>query len=92
MVYKTENGGANWQPASRLQASTFVFDSFFVDDLFGWFLTSAELWETGDGGYSWAPKLTLDYAHHGVVRDIFFIDKDLGWLATSRGFVLKCSR
>jgi photosystem II stability/assembly factor-like uncharacterized protein len=92
LVYFTENGGDSWQLASRLKDSTFVFDSFFIDDQFGWFLTSAELWKTGDGGRSWTPMLTLDYAHYGVVRDIFFMDKDHGWLVTSRGYVLRCSR
>ncbi|MBN1465352.1 hypothetical protein JXA02_06305 [candidate division KSB1 bacterium] len=91
MVFKTENGGASWQLASRLKENTFVFDSFFIDDQFGWFLTSGELWETGNGGQSWTPTLTLNYARHGVVRDIFFIDKDHGWLVTGEGYILNCS-
>jgi len=53
-------------------------------------MTSEALWGTGDGGETWAPKFTVDYAKYGVVRDMFFLDEKHGWLATSDGYALKC--
>ena len=90
-VYQTSNGGHSWKLLTILQASTFTFHLFFSDKKNGWFFTSEELWGTGDGGETWAPKFKVNYADFGVVQDMFFINKNTGWLATGNGYVLKCA-
>jgi len=76
---------------SMLKEGVFSFHIYFVDDQHGWLMTSEELFGTGDGGRTWAPKIKIDYATYGVVRDMFFLNKNTGWLVTSEGFILKCS-
>jgi photosystem II stability/assembly factor-like uncharacterized protein len=90
-VYHTQNGGKTWLIVTKLKSFLAVYHSFFTDDLHGWFINMDELWGTGDGGHTWAPKVRIDYAQYGSVRDVFFSNKNTGWLVTGQGFVIKCT-
>ena len=76
---------------TKLDKFLAVYHSFFADDLHGWFINMGEVWGTGDGGATWAPKFRIDYAEYGIVRDIFFTNKNTGWLITSQGYIIKCT-
>ena len=69
---------------------------FFTDTLVGWIIANdfniplhkfqnGELFKTFDGGLTWASVIKFDFG----INDIFFVDKNKGWLVGEDGRILK---
>ena len=79
-IYKTINGGLNWQ--NQLGASYSIRKIFFINKDTGW-AGSADwkLYKTVNGGSNW----TLQYTTNIAVSSIFFINGQHGWIRSGGG-------
>ena len=83
-LVKTTDGGANWQsrPSPVAGGLTAVF---FRDSRHGWIggneSSTGQIYQTVDGGETWSLLFTLPPAYS--VEDIFFVDAQTGWVASS---------
>jgi len=79
-IYKTINGGLNWQ--NQLGASYSIRKMFFINKDTGW-AGSADwkLYKTVNGGSNWS----LQYTSNGAVESIFFLNNQKGWIRGGTG-------
>lgn len=81
-IFKTENGGKNWVLKKKLPirggSRLTVFDAETVYALQG------KLYKTYDGGNTW-DSVTITYPKYYTGSDMFFSDKENGWLTTMNG-------
>jgi len=86
-IYKTEDGGDHWE---RLESGVQepLFDLDFVDELHGIVCGfNGTILKTDDGGLSWTPMISPLGIEH--LYSIDLISKDLGFICTHTGRVLK---
>lgn len=86
ILVKTTNGGRSWQRiASPIKASSLgVNDFHFLNDVLGFAIFQGFLFETVDGGKKWVP---IDLKDNTIIQQVFFLDKEHGWLAGKVGIV-----
>jgi photosystem II stability/assembly factor-like uncharacterized protein len=76
-VRHTHDGGQTWDEASLPPVPGYSGRLMMVDDLHGWWKTSAVLYSTIDGGHSWQPVTTPD-----TVYTFFALDAEHVWIIT----------
>lgn len=85
-VYRTSNGGTNWNK-STIQVRTPNFKIYFNDNLHGWLLAfgnaaagydPVSIFKTDDGGTTW--KSASDINTNGPKNGIYFKDSMNGWI------------
>ncbi|MCI0329672.1 MAG: YCF48-related protein [candidate division Zixibacteria bacterium] len=89
-IYRTTNGGLSWTPHFVGESSFIPFQIQFVDSLRGWVAGSKftgneypRIFHSSDGGRNWVMQ-SLNLADTGgYVKDIDFIDGNIGWLLTA---------
>ena len=79
-LYKTTDGGFNWQ----MQVSS-VYDFFFVNENFGWYINSNQIFKSTDGGESW---ISQNSGTNNSLHSVFFIDQNNGWVSGDLGTIL----
>jgi photosystem II stability/assembly factor-like uncharacterized protein len=81
-IFKSDNGGKNWILKKKLPlrggTRLIVFDAETVYALQG------KLFKTYDGGSSW-DSVTISYPNYYTGSDMFFSDKENGWITTMNG-------
>jgi photosystem II stability/assembly factor-like uncharacterized protein len=80
-IYKTANGGTDWQYVSSFSCS----DLHFIDELRGFAIRYGDLYKTADGGKNW----TLSYEADGYCTQIDFVNDSVGYVSAEYGIVLK---
>lgn len=78
-LYKTINGGADWNIVNIGSDESKTFTKlFFVDNSNGWAFNSAgSIFNTNDGGLTWN---NLSVTFGGELHDLYFINKNEGWI------------
>jgi hypothetical protein len=80
-VFKTSNGGVNWDFQYRYHGS---FNSLQMTDYNIGYICgstgSGKIWKTIDGGINWFIQASFGI---NPVNDIFFVNKDTGWGCTT---------
>ena len=80
-IYKTTNGGQSWY----LQTDFPFRRICFVDESYGWALTTNAIYRTTDGGDIWG----LQYVDTlNTLYDMFFINQNKGWVIGENGTIL----
>jgi len=93
MVYRTINGGQDWEEyrTPTPENPTFVRDLFFLDEMRGWLITHGSvdvsyLYSTVDGGRHWTAEPDLSFQGKGkwasVVR---FTSRERGFVFVDEG-------
>jgi photosystem II stability/assembly factor-like uncharacterized protein len=81
-IFKSDNGGENWTLVKKLPvrggSRLIVLDPETVYALQG------KIYKTYDGGSTW-DSLTISYPEYYTSSDMFFIDKENGWITTMNG-------
>lgn len=81
-IFKSDNGGENWTLTKKLpvrgRSRLVVLDSETV------YILKGKLYKTLDGGSTW-DSLAISYPEYYRSSDMFFIDKDNGWITTMNG-------
>ncbi len=85
-VSKTTNGGDTWVEINHSGKYPVEFMRFF-DENFGWVNSSSALFYTTDGGRNWSISESID--KYQYFNDIFFIDRDNGWVCKSSKGIYK---
>ena len=81
LIYKTADGGQNWQLQYTFAPQNPIFKIFFSNENVGWVITwttGSTLLKTVDGGENWLPV----YSYQGAtdyINDFVFINPDTGW-------------
>jgi photosystem II stability/assembly factor-like uncharacterized protein len=87
-VYKTINGGTDWQ---RLSTDTISLDQggaiFFLNSDTGYFSNNSSIEKTVNGGASWNKVFTFSYTT-SAYHDIHFVSESVGYITDGR-FVFK---
>jgi photosystem II stability/assembly factor-like uncharacterized protein len=86
MVYRTTDAGATWQAPSPHTADLSWDKIFFIDGRTGFALSSSTIYKTTDAGANWTPQ---DPGTSIPMNDIFFTDKNNGFIVGDSGLVLK---
>ncbi|MGB9721149.1 MAG: YCF48-related protein [bacterium] len=93
IIYKTTDGGTNWQEIQpwTVNQCMFVFGMHFINSNTGYvsgmgliasIFPAAVLYRTTDGGSSWTNIYGLTFEFVGKLwDDVFFLDANNGWLA-----------
>ena len=84
-LFKTTNGGANWQNINSPNAKRI----FFLNELTGWKYGEGDIYKTTNGGANWQQQLHLA---NGSMQQVLFVNPDIGWAVTdnfSYGTALK---
>ncbi len=96
ILYKTINGGDNWQETKPLtiQQAMFCFALHFPNQSTGYMTAiglvssifpCAALYKTTDGGNTWSLNYGLTMSFMNMLwDDVFFVDLNNGWLAGSK--------
>ena len=68
----TSDGGAHWQTVPIKEAPISLF---FLNENFGWMVTTKGLWQTTEAGRNWTklPKVP------GPIYRVYFLDESHGW-------------
>ena len=86
-MYKTTNGGANWDTSTAYATSTTLYCPDFINVSTGWVSgSSGRVLMTTDGGANWTLQTT------GVTSTLYridMIDANTGWFVGSSGTVRK---
>ncbi len=83
-IFKTTNGGNDWTQLDN--DFNFHFEKvYFADENNGYIIGKNYFLSTKDGGVSWTSKQPTDH----ILQTMFFINKDLGWIAGNEGVILK---
>jgi photosystem II stability/assembly factor-like uncharacterized protein len=80
-VYRTVNGGVNWQRHSISSTMNDLQAFFFIDRESGWLSETprGRIYETEDGGQKWHPqRMPIPEL---TIRSLHFISKQEGWAA-----------
>jgi photosystem II stability/assembly factor-like uncharacterized protein len=91
-LYKTTNGGTNWDVINGVTNPVGGF-YYFVDALNGWMFgasastsgTNTDILHTTDGGLSW----TTQASNVGTVKAIYFSDVLHGWIVGRNALLMK---
>ena len=84
-IYKTIDGGINWNVISDLEISIYTMD--FINESLGWCGGYIGLQKTTNGGFSW---INISLPVYIVPTDIFFINNQIGWvIGYGEGAILK---
>ena len=91
-LYKTTNGGTNWDVINGISNPVGGF-YYFVDALNGWMFgasastigTNTDILHTTDGGLSWTTQAT----NVGSVKAIYFSDVLHGWVVGRNALLMK---
>lgn len=91
-LYKTTNGGTNWDVINGIANPVGGF-YYFVDALNGWMFgasasttgTNTDILHTTDGGLSWTTQAT----NVGSVKAIYFSDLLHGWIVGRNALLMK---
>ena len=91
-LYKTTNGGSNWDVINGISNPVGGF-YYFVDALNGWMSgasattigTNTDILHTTDGGLSWTTQAT----NVGLVKAIYFSDVLHGWIVGRNALLMK---
>ena len=92
LLYKTTNGGTNWDVINSITNAVGGF-YYFVDALNGWMFgaslsttgTNTDILHTTDGGLSWTTQAT----NVGSVNAIYFSDLLHGWIVGRNALLMK---
>ncbi len=79
-LYKTADGGFNWQ----MQVES-VLDFFFVNENLGWYINSNQIYKTTDGGESW---ISQNSGTNNALYTLSFVDQNNGWISGDSGTIL----
>jgi len=88
LVYKTTNGGMNWNLISQSSTAIFPTSLYFIDNKNGWMAGSKDtsILVTHDGGINWLPQYVPTTAvNNPDYRDIYFSNANKGWLVDGYG-------
>lgn len=86
-VLLSKNCGNSWQTSDYLKSKSGFKCVYFIDNEYGW-IAGDNIYKTKNGGESWK----LEYSGQDdpvYAKDIFFINKDLGWLINYNGQIYK---
>jgi len=78
VIFKTINGGENWNEASEIISNFWINSLFFIDDSKGWAVGEAGLITKYNLADGWE---TLPGVTDLPLKKVFFIDRDHGWIA-----------
>ncbi|MCA9445356.1 MAG: hypothetical protein KC964_31495, partial [Candidatus Omnitrophica bacterium] len=102
-VFETRDGGYTWNPRQDIlqliRPGGFTFDSnwgdvTFADDQYGWIVFNGDyvnrkgtrkLLRTTDGGNTW--ERINDTEERGGLFNLFFLDREHGWMVNNYGFI-----
>jgi photosystem II stability/assembly factor-like uncharacterized protein len=94
-IYKSTNGGKSFFPPND-SIIGMAYSVYFIDSLNGWAGGRAKgnnpndkIFRTTDGGYSWLSDSVGN--QQGVVTNLFFLNKTLGWAIYNINIILKTS-
>ena len=73
--YRTDNGGLSWKKSS-LPGGLF----YFLSREQGWSVGEKAIWTTNDSGLNWRRLARLPDLKEIELNDIYFADKEHGWL------------
>jgi photosystem II stability/assembly factor-like uncharacterized protein len=98
-LWNTSDGGQSWSAGMRLRTAKSDQWQFmssdqmkFVDETRGWIVETFTVWRTDDGGNTWQNVFSvLNPETNGQPESIFFLNRDQGWVVTSRGQVYQTS-
>jgi photosystem II stability/assembly factor-like uncharacterized protein len=77
-IYKTNDGGLNWDFDHWFMPYCEIKGLFFVDENMGWIVgDQGTIWQTVDGGITWQSQTGI-YSP-GDLSELFFIDQNHGW-------------
>lgn len=79
-ILHTTDGGASWSSHEFGQGQLYTQALAFPDSTHGWVIVGETLYATVDGGATWTPQ-----AESTLMRDLFFLDADHGWVIASTG-------
>jgi photosystem II stability/assembly factor-like uncharacterized protein len=82
--FKTTNGGEVWIPIEN-EFNFHLLKIVFLDEDNGYMLSDKYLLKTTDKGESWS---LLQPTEH-ILRAMYFINRDTGWVAGGEGVILK---
>ena len=84
-IYRTTNGGIEWNEISQLQFIDFQRGEIeFISETEGWIVSPlGKIHYTSDGGYTWSPKYKSVTAENLYSLDL--IDENIGWAASKGG-------
>ena len=80
-ILKTTDGGKNWKSIS-FNTNTDYYGLSFTDTLTG-IVVGGHIAKTTNGGNNWTIQKTGDF------NNVFFIDKNIGWVIGQSGVILK---
>ena len=73
-VFKTTNGGVNWQ--RQLNPNNYTSKLFFLNTDTGWAVTTLRrIYKTTNSGVNW----NLIYTDLDIIRSFFFLNQNTGW-------------
>lgn len=83
-IFRTTNGGNDWVKLNN--DFNFHFEKvFFADENNGYMIGKNYFLKTTDGGVSWTSEQPTEH----ILQTMFFLNKDLGWIAGNEGVILK---
>ncbi len=84
IIYKTTDGGQNWQSLSLPENSGAINSAFFINENFGWLAgslnNSGVLLRTTDGGQGWSVQHTS--REYNYFSSVYFTDSENGWASS----------
>lgn len=83
-IFKSTDGGANFNFTKKLDEQGFT-DVHFITDQLGYANSSRTIYKTTDGGASWSKVVSMGA---GFITEIHFTDASHGWAGNSYGAVL----
>ncbi|MBW8049090.1 MAG: PKD domain-containing protein [Cytophagales bacterium] len=78
-VYKTIDGGINWNLQSTLPSFENYSAMFFINDTTGYIMGWFSMLKTIDGGASWNIQTSIPGGFWNEMQDVFFLNKDTGF-------------